>query len=130
MNTNSRVKTNMFFRKKINWHKLFDSIDAINAQVAVGKVTTVNVGRKKICLAHTADGFFAVNDKCPHNGASLGNGYCTAEGSVVCPVHRYHFDLRTGRAKSGLGDFVQTYPIEVRDDGVYIGFEKVVWDLF
>lgn len=120
----------MFFRKKINWQKLFDSIDAINAQVAVGKVTTVNVGRKKICLAHTADGFFAVNDKCPHNGASLGNGYCTAEGSVVCPVHRYHFDLRTGRAKSGLGDFVQTYPIEVRDDGVYIGFEKVVWDLF
>lgn len=118
----------MFFRKKINWHKLFDSIDAINAQVAVGKVTTVNVGRKKICLAHTADGFFAVNDKCPHNGASLGNGYCTAEGSVVCPVHRYHFDLRTGRAKSGLGDFVQTYPIEVRDDGVYIGFEQLIWN--
>jgi nitrite reductase/ring-hydroxylating ferredoxin subunit len=117
----------MFFGKKINWHKLFDSVDAINAQVAVGRVTTINVGRKKICLAHTADGFFAVNDKCPHNGASLGNGYCAAEGSVVCPVHRYHFDLRTGRAKSGLGDFVQTYPIEVRDDGVYIGFEQLVW---
>ncbi|MES2140029.1 MAG: Rieske 2Fe-2S domain-containing protein [Bacteroidota bacterium] len=118
----------MFFKKITNWHKLFDSIDAINAQVAVGKVATINVGRKKICLAHTADGFFAVNDKCPHNGASLGNGYCTAEGSVVCPVHRYHFDLRTGRAKSGLGDFVQTYPIEVRDDGVYIGFEQLVWN--
>lgn len=117
----------MFFRKKINWHKLFDSIDAINAQVAVGRVTTINFERKKICLARTVDGFFAVNDKCPHNGASLGNGYCTAEGSVVCPVHRYHFDLRTGRAKSGLGDFVQTYPIEVRDDGVYIGFEQLVW---
>ncbi|MES2284563.1 MAG: Rieske 2Fe-2S domain-containing protein [Bacteroidota bacterium] len=118
----------MFFKKIIIWHKLFDSIDAINAQVAVGKVTTINVGRKKICLARTADGFFAVNDKCPHNGASLGNGYCTAEGSVVCPVHRYHFDLRTGRAKSGLGDFVQTYPIEVRNDGVYIGFEQLVWN--
>jgi len=118
----------MFFKKIINWHKLFDSIDAINAQVAIGKVTTINVGRKKICLAHTADGFFAVNDKCPHNGGSLGNGYCTAEGSVVCPVHRYHFDLRTGRAKSGLGDFVQTYPLEIRDDGVYIGFEQFVWN--
>lgn len=81
-------------------------------------------------MAHTTEGFFAVNDKCPHNGASLGNGYCTAEGSVVCPVHRYHFDLKTGRAKSGLGDYVQTYPLETRNDGIYIGFEETVWNLF
>ena len=120
----------MFFKKKINWYKLFDSIVAANTQVAVGRVTTINVGKKKICVAHTSEGFYAVNDKCPHNGASLGNGFCTTEGSVVCPVHRYHFDLKTGRAKSGLGDFVQTYPIEIRDEGIFIGFEETVWDLF
>ena len=120
----------MLFKKKIVWYKLFDSVSAANMQVAAGKVTTLHVGRKKICLAHTAEGFFAVNDKCPHNGASLGNGYCTSEGSVVCPVHRYRFDLKTGRAKSGLGDFVQPYPIKVRDDGVFIGFEETVWNLF
>ncbi|MGQ0827102.1 MAG: Rieske (2Fe-2S) protein [Bacteroidota bacterium] len=120
----------MLFEKKIKWHKLFDSRLAAEAQVAVGRVTTIDIGRKKICVARTAEGFFAVNDKCPHNGASLGNGYCTAEGSVVCPMHRYHFDLKTGRAKSGLGDFVETYPLEVRDDGVFIGFRETVWNLF
>jgi nitrite reductase/ring-hydroxylating ferredoxin subunit len=120
----------MLFKKQTNWFKLFSSIDAANAQVSIGNVTTIHVGKKKICLAHTTEGFFAVNDKCPHNGASLGNGYCTAEGSVVCPVHRYHFDLKTGRAKSGLGDYVQPYPIEVRDDGIFIGFEETVWNLF
>ncbi len=78
----------MFFKKNTNWFKLFDSVDAANARLSIGNVTTLNVGKKKICLAHTKDGFFAINDKCPHNGASLGNGYCTEEGSVVCPVHR------------------------------------------
>jgi nitrite reductase/ring-hydroxylating ferredoxin subunit len=120
----------MFFKKKLTWHKLFDSIAAANNMVAVGRVATIHVNKKKICLAHTSEGFFAVNDKCPHNGASLGNGYCTAEGSVVCPLHRYHFDLKTGRAKSGLGDFVQTYPIEMRENGIFIGFQEIVWNLF
>ena len=120
----------MLFKKQTTWLKLFESETAANNLVAVGRVTTMQVGKKKVCVAHTTEGFFAVNDKCPHNGASLGNGYCTKEGSVVCPVHRYHFDLKTGRAKSGGGDFVQAYPIEMRDDGVFIGFEETVWNLF
>ena len=117
----------MFFQKKIKWHKLFESITAANAQVAEGKLTTIQINNKKICVAHTADGFFAMQDKCPHNGASLGNGFCTKEGSVVCPVHRYSFDLKTGRATSGGGDAARTYPMEIREDGIYIGFEAMVW---
>ena len=120
----------MLFERKIKWYKLFDSVADANACVAIGSVTTVVVRNKKVCVAHTSEGFFAVNDKCPHNGASLGSGFCTAEGSVVCPMHRYHFDLKTGRAKSGLGDFVQPYPIETRDDGIFIGFSELVWNLF
>ena len=120
----------MIFKKEIKWHKIFDSVVAANEMAALGRVTTMHIKNKKICLAHTSEGFFAVNDKCPHNGASLGNGYCTDEGSVVCPVHRYHFDLKTGRAKSGLGDFVQPYPLEIREDGIFIGFEEWKWNLF
>jgi 3-phenylpropionate/trans-cinnamate dioxygenase ferredoxin subunit len=120
----------MLFEKKLNWYKLFGSLEAAERMLKQGNVTTIQVGKKKICLAHTSEGFYAVNDKCPHNGASLGNGFCTAEGTVVCPVHRYHFDLKTGRAKSGLGDVVETYPIEVREDGIFIGFSETVWKLF
>ena len=120
----------MLFKTSINWYKLFTSVEAANEFVAVGKVASLTCGKKRICLAHTTDGFFAVNDKCPHNGASLGNGYCTKEGTVVCPMHRYHFDLRTGRAKSGIGDFVETYPIEIRKDGIFIGFKETIFNLF
>lgn len=120
----------MLFERKITWYKIFDSASAAGMQVPIGRVQTIQVGRKKICLAHTTEGFFAVNDKCPHNGASLGNGFCSESNSVVCPVHRYHFDLKTGRAKSGLGDAVEVYPIEIRDDGMFIGLKETVWNLF
>ena len=117
----------MFFKKKTKWLKLFESIQDANAQVALGKVNTLVINNKKICVAHTTEGFFAMQDKCPHNGASLGTGFCTEEGSVVCPVHRYSFNLKTGRATSGGGDAARTYPMKTREDGIYIGFEETVW---
>jgi len=120
----------MFFKKQIHWYKLFDSLEAANAFVEKDHLNSMVIGNKKICLANTSEGLFAVNDKCPHNGASLSRGYCSKEGSIVCPVHRYHFDLKTGRAKSGGGDYVDTYPIEVRENGVFIGFFETVWKLF
>ena len=118
----------MFFKKEIKWYKLFDSTDAAAMQIDLNTAKTIVIANKKICIAHTPKGFFAVNDKCPHNGASLGNGYCTKENSIVCPVHHYHFDLTTGRSKSGLGDFVDTYPIEIKEDGMYIGFKQFSWN--
>jgi 3-phenylpropionate/trans-cinnamate dioxygenase ferredoxin subunit len=120
----------MLFESKIKWYKIFDSPEAAERMIPKGKVTTLSVGKKKLCIANAPSGFYAVNDKCPHNGASLGNGYCTNEGSVVCPVHRYHFDLETGRAKSGLGDVVQTYPIKIDPSGVFVGLKETVWNLF
>lgn len=110
----------MFFKRKINSCKIFNSIEDAAKQIPLNKAITLKVAGRKICLAHTTQGFFAVNDKCPHNGASLGSGFCAEDNSIVCPVHRYRFDLQTGRAKSGLGDAVRTYPVEVRQDGVYI----------
>lgn len=117
----------MLFERKIKWYKVFESEEAACGEISLNAVQTMMIAGKKICIAHSQQGFFAVNDKCPHNGASLGNGYCTKDNSIVCPLHRYHFDLKTGRAKSGLGDVVETYPLEIRPDGVYIGFRHLVW---
>jgi nitrite reductase/ring-hydroxylating ferredoxin subunit len=120
----------LFFKKKTVWYKIFDSADIAAKQLPVNRLQLINIANKKICIAHTKEGFFAVADKCPHNGASLSRGQCTEENSVVCPVHRYHFDLKTGRAKSGIADVADTYPIQVKEEGVYIGLEEKSWNLF
>jgi nitrite reductase/ring-hydroxylating ferredoxin subunit len=120
----------MLFKKQIHWYKIFESAAALESFVKEGQLNSIQIGNKKICIAHTPSGYFAINDKCPHNGASLSNGYCTSENSIVCPVHRYHFDLKTGRAKSGGGDCADTYPIDIKEQGVYIGLMETAWKLF
>ncbi|HEV7231168.1 MAG TPA: Rieske 2Fe-2S domain-containing protein [Bacteroidia bacterium] len=120
----------MFFKKKTRWYKVFESTEDANERVPLYKTDTVLAGGKKICIAHSQDGFFAVSDRCPHNGFSLGKGWCTENNTVVCPLHRYAFDLKTGRARTGLADYVNTFPVEVRPDGIYVGIEATVFTLF
>jgi nitrite reductase/ring-hydroxylating ferredoxin subunit len=120
----------MFFKKKIRWHKIFDSLSVAESFIPLYKTDTLLVGKKKLCIAHTQEGFFAVNDRCPHNGFSLGKGWCTPEQTVVCPLHRYAFDLKTGRTRSGSLEYVDTYPVETRPDGIYVGITETIFTLF
>lgn len=83
---------------------------------------------RKICLLRTEAGLFAVQDKCPHNGASLSRGMCSAKNEIICPLHRYSFDLKTGKATSGGAYALQTYPIESREDGLWLGIKAAWWE--
>src|SRR5919204_5732840 len=68
-----------------------------------------------------ADGeFYAVDDTCTHQDASLSDGFL--EGCFVeCPLHAAFFDLRTGMptclpAKRP----VRTHPVTVEGDIIYV----------
>ncbi|HLG02229.1 MAG TPA: Rieske 2Fe-2S domain-containing protein [Bacteroidia bacterium] len=86
------------------------------------------VAGKKIIVVKTQTGIFAMEEKCPHNGFSLAAGMCTEDGeAIVCPLHRYAFDFKTGRCKNGSGGAARVFPIETRDDGIYIGVPETQW---
>jgi nitrite reductase/ring-hydroxylating ferredoxin subunit len=89
-------------------------------------ISRVNVLGKNICLVRTEGELFAVQNSCPHAGAQLSNGWCS-QGKIVCPYHRQEFDLKTGRGATGQGNYVNTYPLEMRNDGLYIGIKKTWW---
>ncbi|MFD9814602.1 MULTISPECIES: bifunctional 3-phenylpropionate/cinnamic acid dioxygenase ferredoxin subunit [Streptomyces] len=59
---------------------------------------TVDDHTPAIAVFHAEDGgFYAVDDLCSHQDASLSEGY--VEGCLVeCPLHAALFDLRTGAA--------------------------------
>jgi nitrite reductase/ring-hydroxylating ferredoxin subunit len=120
----------MLFERKIVWYKLYETLEAAHMQLKMGVIVSKQLGKKQVCIVRTNEGIFALEDKCPHNGAALSKGYCTEQGSIVCPVHRYHFDLKTGRAKSGIGDVAITFPIKSDQTGVYIGIKESVWNIF
>lgn len=115
------------FEERYRWHRFYSSEEALKERIPYLKTVPFQVAGHRVCVTHTKLGIRAVKDKCPHQGAALSNGWCTEDGNVVCPWHRYEFSLENGR---GAGTYVEVYPLEVRDDGVYIGFPYMAFTLF
>jgi len=60
-----------------------------------GTHKTIHVGDLKVTVYNVDGAFYAIDDRCPHRGASLVKG--TQEGvTVCCPLHKWDFDLQTG----------------------------------
>ncbi len=108
------------------WHRLFEPWQ-LEQMFEKRQVLPLNVDGKKICLGKLGDGYHALEDTCPHSGASLGKGWCDEHGNVVCPIHRIKFNMRTGENVSGEGYYQPTYPLQLREDGLYIGFSNKKW---
>ncbi|CAE6495630.1 unnamed protein product [Rhizoctonia solani] len=71
---------------------------------------------------------YAMESTCPHLGADLSHADVEFDAdpeieemtaAVVCPWHRYDFDLKTGESSTGLK--ACAYPVELRDRDVWIG---------
>lgn len=86
-------------------------------------IRIVKVDGKKVCLIRNDGVYFATQPRCPHAGADLSLGWCR-NGKLICSFHRYQYDLTTGDGAEGQGDYLETYPLEVRDDGLYIGIKE------
>jgi nitrite reductase/ring-hydroxylating ferredoxin subunit len=108
--------------KKYNWHKVAES--AADFFWQENQLCEVEVKGKTICFARRGDDVFACAHKCPHAGGHLADGFIDALGNIVCPLHRYKFSLQNGRNVSGEGYYLKTYPVEMREDGVYVGLEE------
>ena len=62
---------------------------------AQGSVKRVDVEGLPVALVATGGEFFAIDDTCSHQDASLADGWL--EGcDVECPLHASRFNLRTG----------------------------------
>jgi nitrite reductase/ring-hydroxylating ferredoxin subunit len=118
-------------RKVIKWFKLFSSEEEAREAVPVNTAVKVMLGNEDICLARTASGFYALQNQCPHQGFPLHTGACTEENEIICPYHRYKFDLATGKSHSEQCDGKAiVHPVKMDEKGLYIGTEKEVWKLF
>ncbi len=99
-----------------------------------GRVMTVSVAQgdsvKQVCLTHHNGQYSAMDNECPHQGGPLGEGSieCSDEGDCYlrCPWHGWDFDPITGISPGGFDDGIPTYPVEERDDGIYVGLENLV----
>ena len=106
----------------LTWHKAADTGELPEGRVKSafldhdGKVT-------QVCLTHFEGKYSALDNACPHQGGPLGEG-SIENGCLRCPWHGWDFDPHTGQSPGGYDDETSTtYPVEVRDDGVYVALE-------
>jgi len=84
-----------------------------------GRVRTVVAGPRTIALTHCRGQFGALENRCPHQGGPLGEG-SIENGWLRCPWHGYDYDPLNGLPPPGFSDAPEAFPVEVRDDGVYV----------
>lgn len=81
------------------------------------------VAGRTIALFRCGGQVFAMDDRCPHAGASLAPGRIV-DGTVICPWHAWRFRLCDGAWADHPKIKVQTYPVQVRDGVIYVGIPE------
>jgi nitrite reductase/ring-hydroxylating ferredoxin subunit len=101
------------------WHKIAES--AAELLAGGNRISVAEINGKKVCVTEYNQQWYGFAYKCPHASGLMAEGYIDAVGNIVCPVHRYKFSLLNGRNTSGEGYYLKTYPVELREDGIYVG---------
>lgn len=86
--------------------------------------TTVYVNDRDIALYKYEGDFYALDNSCVHRGGQLGDG--TMDGpNVICPLHKWDYDVKTGISRFNQQEKVPVYPVQVVHDRVEIDAEVV-----
>lgn len=100
------------------------------AEFPPGTRKRIDAGGRPIVVFNVSGEFFALLDRCPHQGASLAAGICTGlvrssgpgryeisrPGEMIrCPWHGWEFDIRTGQSWCDPQRLrARAFPVEVR----------------
>jgi 3-phenylpropionate/trans-cinnamate dioxygenase ferredoxin subunit len=95
-----------------------------------GEKKRISFNERTVLLANVGGTYYAIDDRCPHMGASLSEGTLSGFG-IACPRHGTTFDIRNGKViQNGKLAFLnlhvkdaQAYAVKVEGDDVFIGLE-------
>ena len=88
-------------------------------EIPEGTVHEVHLEGLTIALANVAGKFYALNNSCLHRGGPLGQGQLS--GTVLtCPWHGWQYQISTGQVTFNPEMRLDTYPVELRDDEVWV----------
>ena len=91
--------------------------------VAEGEGKAVVVGGKLIALFCTGGDYHAIDDVCPHMGASLSEGV-VENGIVTCPWHAWRFRLADGTWADNPRIKIGCFPVRVVGEEIQVQVEE------
>lgn len=88
--------------------------------MAEGEMRLLVVAGRQVALALNGGTLHAFHPLCPHASASLMEGDLRPT-YVICPLHAYRFDLKTGRClKPPDGPRLRIYQVEMRGEDLWV----------
>jgi nitrite reductase/ring-hydroxylating ferredoxin subunit len=97
------------------WH----DVAAVD-ELAEDDVMQVTAGQCVVALYRVGDAFYATEDCCTHQEASLSDGYLQ-DDTIECPRHQGVFHIPTGRAmEPPVTEDLRVYPVRVEGERVWV----------
>jgi len=85
-----------------------------------GKMKRVDIEGGRILLANVEGEYYAVDDTCSHEDASLYLG-CLEGDMIKCSLHGARFSLKTGAAMDEPADEpIATYAVKIEEQQIWI----------
>lgn len=85
-----------------------------------GKMRRIEIGGQRILLANVRGQFFATDDTCTHEDASLSTGFLQGEW-VKCPLHGSRFNVCTGEVVDEPAEAnLRTYAVRIDGNDIWL----------
>lgn len=88
-------------------------------ELPAGTVRLLEAAGRRVAVGNAGGELFALDDTCLHRGGSLACGHLDGE-TLVCPMHWWRYDVRSGRRLGQPGLGVARYPVRVVDGQVLV----------
>ena len=85
-----------------------------------GQGASFTVGDRLVAVFNRGGVYHAIDDLCPHMGASLGAGELDEQGVVTCPWHAWRFDVCNGTWCDNPRLSIETYPTRIEGDQIQV----------
>ena len=79
-----------------------------------GRKLVFTPGGQSILLLNVEGEFYALENSCPHAGASMAGSNCDAH-VLSCPAHGLKFDIRSGKCTASPQMTIPLYEVLVRE---------------
>lgn len=88
-------------------------------EVQPGKGISVQIKDRTIGIFNVDGEYFAIDDICPHMGASLASGPLSGD-QVLCPWHGWVFNVKTGCFAVDDRPAVDRFPVKVEGGEIFV----------
>lgn len=95
---------------------------AASEEIGADRGKAFEVEGKKIAVFRRGSELHAMEDACPHQGGPLSEGSCK-DGKIICPWHRWTFDLQSGVCDTQPGLSARVIPVQEVDGKIQVDLE-------